>query len=260
MARLEYDFDRVVDRTNTNSIKWNFCEELFGAPDVLPMWVADMDFKTPQPVIDALVQVAEHGIYGYSKMRDNYYQAVTSWSLNRHGWELNPDWIVFSPGIVPALSWLIKAFTVPGDKVVLQSPVYPPFFKAAEKNGCQVLNNQLVLEDGRYTMDFVDLEEKLADGAKLLLLCSPHNPVGRVWRREELQRVGTLCAKYNVKVISDEIHCDLIYPGNQHLPFSAVNKEFAANSVVCTAPSKTFNLAGIQASNIIIPNDTMRRA
>lgn len=260
MARLEYDFDRVVDRTNTNSIKWNFCEELFGAPDVLPMWVADMDFKTPQPVIDALVQVAEHGIYGYSKMRDNYYQAVTSWSLNQHGWELNPDWIVFSPGIVPALSWLIKAFTVPGDKVVLQSPVYPPFFKAAEKNGCQVLNNQLVLEDGRYTMDFVDLEEKLADGAKLLLLCSPHNPVGRVWRREELQRVGTLCAKYNVKVISDEIHCDLIYPGNQHLPFSAVNKEFAANSVVCTAPSKTFNLAGIQASNIIIPNDTMRWA
>ncbi len=257
---MKYDFDKVIERDNTNSVKWNFREKLFGSADVLPMWVADMDFRAPQPVIDALVQRASHGIYGYSEGAEEYYEALEGWMRQRHGWEIEREWVVFTPGIVPALNWLLAAITRPGDKVALQSPVYPPFFGAISNNGCETADNPLKFEDGEYRMDFADLEVKLAGGVKALLLCSPHNPVGRVWQEEEIRRLGELCLRYGVTVISDEIHSDLVYPGYNHRVFASLSPELARNCVVCTAPSKTFNLAGLQVSNLIIPNPELRKA
>ena len=257
---MTVDFDRVIDRYQTNSVKWDFVKDIFGRDDLLPMWVADMDFQAPQAVRDALVAKAKHGIFGYSDPTESYYQAVTGWLERRHGWKVDQDWLVFSPGVVPALLWLVRAFVKPGEKVVLQSPVYPPFLRAIESNGAEPLNNTLRLENGRYVIDFGDLEKKLQSGAKMLILCNPHNPVGRVWQREELLRIGELCLKYQVLVISDEIHSDLIYPGHKHIPFASLSEELAMNSIVCTAPSKTFNLAGLQTSNIIIPNPELRKS
>jgi cysteine-S-conjugate beta-lyase len=257
---MHYDFDTVIERCNTNSVKWDFCRELFGSTEVLPMWVADMDFQVPQPVIEALRAVAEHGVFGYPRATSSYYESVIDWMKNRHNWDVNKEWITCTPGVVPALNWLVKAFTKPGDKVLLQAPVYPPFFKAIENNGCQVVNNPLKLEDGQLLMDFVDLEEKLSQGVKVMLLCSPHNPGGRVWSREELEQVGKLCLKYGVIVVADEIHHDLVFKGFRNTCFATLSKELAENCVVCTAPSKTFNLAGLQVANIIIPNPKLRSA
>lgn len=257
---MNYDFNGVIERYHTNSIKWDFTKSIFATDDVLPMWIADMDFAAPQSVIEALVNKSKHGIFGYSDGTESYYEAVMGWMSRRHDWRIEKDWIVFSPGVVPALLWLVRAFVKPGEKVVLQSPVYPPFFRAIESNGAEVLNNPLKLENGQYVIDFVDLEEKLKSDAKMLILCSPHNPVGRVWNREELMKIGELCLQYHVIVVSDEIHGDLVYPGKKHFPFAALSKELAMNSIVCTAPSKTFNLAGLQTSNIIIPNPEFRRA
>lgn len=256
---MNCDFDRVIDRCHTNSIKWDFAQSIFGVDDVLPMWVADMDFEAPQPVIEALVEKAKHGIFGYADGTESYYEAIMGWMLRRHNWRIERDWICFCPGVVPSLLWLVRAFVKPGEKVVVQSPVYPPFFRSIESNGSELLNNPLKLENGQYVIDFVDLEEKLKSGAKILILCNPHNPVGRVWKREELMKIGELCLKYHVIVVSDEIHSDLIYSGQKHIPFAALSEELAQNSIVCTAPSKTFNLAGLQISNIIIPNPELRR-
>jgi cystathionine beta-lyase len=256
---VNYDFDRVIDRYNTNSIKLDYLQSVFGTDDVLPMWVADMDFEAPLPVSEALVTKAKHGIFGYSDGTESYYEAVMGWMSRRHDWRIEKDWICFSPGVVPALLWLVRAFVKPGEKVVLQSPVYPPVFRSIESNGAELLNNQLKLENGQYVIDFADLEEKLKSGAKMLILCNPHNPVGRVWNREELMKIGELCLQYHVLVVSDEIHSDLVYPGQKHIPFAALSEELAMNSIVCTAPSKTFNLAGLQTSNIIIPNPELRR-
>ncbi|HEY8910142.1 MAG TPA: MalY/PatB family protein [Desulfosporosinus sp.] len=256
---MNYDFNRVIDRQNTNAIKLDFTKTVFGTDDVLPMWVADMDFEAPQQVIEALLTKAKHGIFGYSDGTESYYEAVIGWMSRRHNWRIEKDWICFSPGVVPALIWLVRAFVKPGEKVVLQSPVYPPFFRSIESNGAELLNNPLKLENGRYVIDFEDLEEKLKSGAKMLILCNPHNPVGRVWNREELIRIGELCLKYQVIVVADEIHSDLVLPGQTHIPFATLSEEVAMNSIVCTAPSKTFNLAGLQTSNIIIPNPEYRR-
>lgn len=257
---MNYDFDQIYNRHHTNSIKWDFNQRTFGREDVLPLWVADMDFKAPAAVVEALVKRAQHGIYGYSEGMDDYYQALKDWMEERHNWKIKREWITFSPGIVPGLNELVRGLTQPGEKILIQSPVYPPFFYAIRNHGREVVNNQLHLENGRYTMDFVDLEEKFASGVKMMILCSPHNPVGRVWTQDELKRLGQLCLDYDIKVVSDEIHGDLIYKGYQHIPFASLSSELADQSIVCTAPSKTFNLAGLQTSNLIIPNAEYREA
>ena len=260
---IKYNFDKVIDRSNNYSLKWDELDKRFGRKDLLSMWVADMDFMSPKPVIDALVERAKQGIYGYTSRPDSYFESVARWMKRRHNWETKTDWMIFSPGVVPALSFIVNAFTKAGDKVIVQPPVYYPFFKVIEENGRRVVNNPLRFENGRYTMDFEDLEKKVKDPeTKLLFLCSPHNPVGRVWSKEELETLGRMCIDNNVLVVSDEIHHDIVYPGIKHTPFASISEEFALNSITCTAPSKTFNLAGLQTSTIIIPNrvhyDTLR--
>ncbi|MFC7394703.1 MalY/PatB family protein [Scopulibacillus cellulosilyticus] len=257
---MRYDFNKEIDRFNTSSVKWDDTENLFGDKDILPMWVADMDFLTPQPVIDAVQKRAEHGIYGYTIRPESYYDAVIEWMKERHNWQIKKDWICHSPGVVTGLSLIVHAFTQPGDKIVIQPPVYYPFTNVIKNNGREVVHNPLKFEDGRYTMDFDDLKKKLDSDAKLLIISSPHNPVGRVWTKEELTELGNICLEHNVMVVSDEIHFDLIYKGYTHTPFASISEAFAQNSITCTAPSKTFNLAGLQTSNIIIPNENHRKA
>lgn len=257
---MNHDFDQIIDRRQTASVKWDFNQRIFGREDVLPFWVADMDFQAPQAVVEALVHRAKHGIYGYSNGMDGYYQALIDWMQKRHKWTIEQDWITFSPGIVPALNELVRCLTKHGDKILIQSPVYPPFFQAIRNHGREVVNSQLRLENDRYSMDFADLEEKFKSGVKMMILCNPHNPVGRVWDRDELNRLGQLCLAHDVLVISDEIHSDLIYEGYRHIPFASLSSDLAIQSIVCTAPSKTFNLAGLQTSNLIIPNAKHRQA
>ena len=252
---MKYDFNKIVDRSKYHSVKWDELETTFGVQDVLPMWVADMEFKSPKPVIEAIKKAAEHGIYGYTSRPDSYYQAIIDWIEKKHHWKVKKDWLAYGPGVVPALSFIIRAFTQPGDKVIVQPPVYYPFFRAIENNGCYIVNNPLKVESNKYVMDFEDLEKKIDDPRiKILILCSPHNPVGRVWQKEELSRLGEICLEHNIIVVSDEIHADILFKGYKHIPFASISKEFAQNSITCTAPSKTFNLAGLQTSTIIIPN------
>jgi cystathionine beta-lyase len=256
---MKYDFDRVTDRTGTHSYKWDQSEKLFGRGDILPLWVADMDFEPPKEVVDEMVRRAEQGVYGYTIRPPEYFEAVSGWLKRRHGWEIRHEWISSSPGVVPALSLIVHAFTEPGDQVILQSPVYYPFYDVIRMNGRTVVDNPLRLRDGRYEIDFDLLESQAAAGAKLLLLCSPHNPGGRVWTRGELVRIGDICVRHGVLVVADEIHHDLVYRGHKHIPFAGINDEFAQISFTCIATSKTFNLAGLQAASAIIPNDDLRR-
>jgi cystathionine beta-lyase len=255
---MKYNFDKSIDRLGTSSVKWDYLDRFFGNKEVLPLWVADMDFEVPQPVIDAVVKRAQHGIYGYTEKPDSFYASIANWMEKRHGWHISNEWIAVCPGVVPALCFSVLSFTEPGDKVLLQSPVYHPFFSAIEDNGRIIVNNQLRQENGRYEMDFEDLEAKLASGVKLMLLCNPHNPIGRVWSREELKKVGELCARYDVIVISDEIHSDLVYSDCTHIPAASVSEELALRSVTCIAPSKTFNIAGLSTSAVIIPDKALR--
>lgn len=256
---MKYNFDEIVDRSNTNSVKWNFNKQLLGYEDVIPMWIADMDFKTVPEVTEAIIDRANHGIYGYSSEVDTYYDSVISWMKKRHSFEVKKEWICTSPGIVPALNFIVKSFTEPGDKVIVQSPVYYPFYNAILNNGCEILSNPLKLDKERYTMDFQDLKEKVKDKkVKVLILCNPHNPIGRVWSEEELKELGQTCIDNNVLIVSDEIHSDLIYKEYKHTSFGSISEEFLQNSITCTAPSKTFNLAGLQASNLIIANKELR--
>jgi cystathionine beta-lyase len=254
---MKYNFDESIDRTNYHSVKWDELKTKFGdiPEDVLPMWIADMEFRSPQPVIEAIKKAAEHGIYGYTSRPLSYYQAIIDWMEKRHNWKVKKDWLVFSPGVVPALSFIIRAFTQPGDKVIVQPPVYYPFFRVIENNGCHVVNNPLKLSNKKYFMDYDDLERKVDDPrVKLIILCSPHNPVGRVWQKEELIILGEICLEHNIIVVSDEIHADILFKGYRHIPFASISPAFAHHSITCTAPSKTFNLAGLQTSSIIIPN------
>jgi cysteine-S-conjugate beta-lyase len=245
---MKYDFDEVIERRNTSSVKWDLGDE-----QLLPLWVADMDFKAPAPVVKALKNRAEHGIYGYSISGDGYFDAMCRWWKNRHSWDINKSWIHFSPGVVPGINLLLKTFTVPGDKVIIQVPVYHPFYSAVRNNNCELVENPLIFDGERYLMDYEDLEKKASDPkVKLLILCSPHNPVGRVWTKEELSRLGEICLKHNVLVIADEIHCDLVYKEYTHTPFASISEEFLNNTITCVAPSKTFNIAGLQASAVII--------
>ncbi len=250
-----YDFDRVIDRRNTLSCKWDQSE-----PDILPMWVADMDFKTAEPIINALRSRAEAGVFGYSIYMDDVYDAVTGWFMRRHNWKVEKEWICFSPGIVPALHAFSRIFAGKGDKIIMNSPVYYPFFGAAVKNGAEPVYNELIYKNGRYEIDFDDFERKASDPAvKMYYLCSPHNPGGRLWAKEELTRLGEICLRNNVLVIADEIHCDLVYPDKKHVPFGSLKEEIVNNSIICTAPTKTFNLAGLQISSVIIKNEELRK-
>ena len=268
---MKYDFDREINRRGTNSVKWEFIHEgdeliyreeaddSSAGDRLLPMWVADMDFPCPEPVVDALVARAQHRIFGYTSPTDSYYRAIVDWMKRRHGWVIAPEWICTTPGVVPALNLIVKTLIVPGEKVLIQTPVYYPFNKAVENNDGVLVTNSLRFENGHYTMDFADLEKKIRDPKlKMAILCSPHNPVGRVWTRAELHRFGELCIKNDVQVISDEIHGDLILDDHVFTPFACLGDVFAQNSITCTAPSKTFNLAGLKTSNIIIPNGQLR--
>ncbi|OEH92705.1 MalY/PatB family protein [Bacillus solimangrovi] len=253
------NFDQLHNRKGSDSAKWDGVNKYFGEQDLHPMWVADMDFPAPQPVIEALNDKVEHGIYGYPHVPDSTYQSITGWLSQRHQWEINQDWISFILGVVPAISTIIHALTEVGDKIIIQPPVYYPFFGMVEDNERVLSLNPLKLEDGQYKIDFDHLEQIIDNETKMLILCSPHNPVGRVWSKDELQKLGDICIKNNILVISDEIHADLTLNGQKHVPFASISKEFADISITCLAPSKTFNLAGTQAAYMIIPNDGLRK-
>jgi cystathionine beta-lyase len=249
------NFNDVVDRKNTGSIKWDMMDQFQKPKDVLPLWVADMDFKAPEGVLKALKDRVEHGILGYTKPGDSYYEAVVNWMMRRHDWRIKREWIVITPGIVPALNFIVQAFTKVGDSVLVQRPVYNPFMEAVVNNGRKLVNSPLVLKNDRYEIDFEDVEKAIVENnVKLFILCSPHNPVGRVWNRDELITLGDICLKYNVFVVVDEIHHDLVFKGNKHIPFASLGEEYSKKCITCTAPSKTFNLAGLQLSNVIIEN------
>jgi cysteine-S-conjugate beta-lyase len=255
---MKFDFDTVIDRRNTNSAKWDLVKELFGNEDVLPMWVADMDFNTAPCIVEALKKQAERGIFGYVRRPQSCSDAIVDWVRRRHGWQIRSEWLTYSPGVVTALNLCIQAFTQPGDRIIIQPPVYYPFARSIISNGRRVENNPLQQEDLRYRMDLEALEKKSAERTPLMILCSPHNPVGRVWEKEELARAGEFCVKNDIILVSDEVHCDLAYRGHKHTPTAAVSDEIAQRTITCMAPSKTFNLAGLKTSIIIIPNPKIR--
>lgn len=251
---MKYDFDKTIDRRATNSYKWD------SAPGgVLPMWVADMDFRTAPAIIDALQKRVAHGIFGYTRVPDAYYDAVTSWFSRRHGWDIDREWIIYTSGVVPAVSAVIKALTVPGDKVIVQTPVYNCFFSSIRNNGCEIVSNPLRRTADTYEMDFDALERCAADPrAKVMLLCNPHNPAGRVWTPDELTRLGNICLRNGVTVVSDEIHCELVYQGFKYTPFASLSDAFLHRSVTCVSPSKAFNIAGLQIANIVAFDNDLR--
>jgi cystathionine beta-lyase len=253
---MKYDFDAIIPRRGSHSFKWDSA----GDDGVLPMWVADMDFRTAPCVVEALEARARHGVFGYAKVPDACFEAVGGWFARRHGVRFRREWMLFTTGVVPALSAVIRALTNPGDRVIVQMPVYNCFFSSIRNNGCEMVSNDLIYQNGTYRPDFDDLEEKASDpGTGVLLLCSPHNPAGRVWTRDELRRIGEICLRGGVTVVSDEIHCDLVYPGHRHIPFASLGEAFLYHSVTCTSPGKTFNLAGLQVANILAADDGMRR-
>lgn len=260
MAERNLDFDRIIDRKNTRCLKYDFAVKRGMPEDVLPLWVADMDFETSSYIEDALTERVQEGIFGYSDVQTPYFEIIRDWMIRHHDWEPQEKWLIKTPGVVFALAMAVKAYTDPGDKVLLQQPVYYPFSEVITDNGREVVSNDLVLtEDGTYKIDFADFEQKIiANGIKLFLLCSPHNPVGRVWTKEELEKIGDICVKHGVTIVSDEIHNDFIWEGT-HTVFAGIKKEFADISVTCTSPSKTFNLASMLISNIFIPNQILRR-
>ena len=257
---MQYDFDTPIDRTHTWSIKHDFKKENGKADDILPLWVADMDFRSPDSVVEALKKAVDHGIFGYSRADESYFDAVAAWSQKRHHLTLQPEWMTCTPGIVFALSIAVRAFTQEGDAVLIQPPVYHPFSRAILRNKRTLVENPLVLKDGHYEMDLEELEQKVLDEhVKLMILCNPHNPVGRVWTREELTALADICLRHHVYVISDEIHGDFVWQGHEQTPYASISEEACLHSMMCTAPSKTFNLAGMATSNLFIPDPEMRR-
>lgn len=259
MTERNLDFDKIINRKGTRSLKYDFAKRRGKPEDVLPLWVADMDFKTSSYIEDALVEQARHGIFGYSEVQKPYFDIVSAWMKSHHDWDIQERWLVKTPGVVFALAMAVKAYTEPGDSVLIQLPVYYPFSEVIEDNGRKVVSNTLYLgEDNRYHIDFEDFEKKIIEEKiKLFLLCNPHNPVGRVWTREELIRLGDICVKHNVIVVSDEIHQDFVFKG-KHFVFPNLKKEYEDICIVCTSPGKTFNLASMLLSNIFIPNRELR--
>lgn len=257
-----YDFDTVIDRKNTFSLKYDFAAE-YGVPeDTLPFWIADMDFRTAPCIISALQKQAAHGIFGYSDVKKPYFDALHTWFLSRFSWDVKEEWLVRTPGVVPAISMAIRALTRPDDAILIQPPVYYPFKQVILANGRRVVESPLIRRGGKYMMnDLDDIERKISENeVRLAILCSPHNPTGRVWTREELHQYSEICRRHDVRIIVDEIHCDFTYPGHTHTAFGTLGDADAMNAVICTAPSKTFNIAGLQDSNIWIPNPSIRRA
>ncbi|MGN1155908.1 MAG: MalY/PatB family protein [Agathobacter sp.] len=259
MAEKNLDFDMVIDRKNTYSLKYDFAKERNMPEDLIPLWVADMDFKVSSYIQEALQKQAEHGIFGYSEAGEEYFEAVRNWMQRRHQWQVERNWLVKTPGIVFALAMAVKAFTREGDGVLIQQPVYYPFSEVIADNGRKVISNTLFLdESGKYSIDFEDFEEKIIkENIKLFFLCNPHNPVGRVWSREELIKLGDICYKHHVIVVSDEIHADFVFSG-KHRAFAGIKEEYKEISIVATSPSKTFNIAGLQVSNIFIANPELK--
>lgn len=260
MAERNLEFDKIVNRKNTRCLKYDFAQRRGMPEDVLPLWVADMDFKTSSYIEDALIERAKHGIFGYSEVQTQYFEIVRNWMKNHHNWDVQEKWLVKTPGVVFALAMTVKAYTKPGDSVLLQLPVYYPFSEVIEDNDRKVVSNDLYLgDDNRYHIDFENFEQKIIDEKiKLFFLCNPHNPVGRVWTESELMRIGDICVKHGVIVVSDEIHQDFVFHG-KHQVFANLKKEFEGISITCTSPSKTFNLAGLMMSNIFIPNQELKR-
>lgn len=254
---MKYNFDEIIDRKGSNSVKYDLCDDIFGTSDLIPMWVADMDFKTPDFIIKALEQRLKHPILGYSLRPDSYYQSIIKWNKKRYNWNIKKEWISFSPGVVPGFNMAILALSKPGDKIIIQPPVYFPFFTAINNNKRIEVDNTLVLKDNYYNIDFDDLEEKMKD-AKIFLLSNPHNPGGRVWTRSELKRIGEMCIKYDVIILSDEIHSDLIMKDYKHIPMASISDEIAERTICFMAPSKTFNIAGLSTSYLVISNEILR--
>lgn len=256
---MEYNFDEIINREGTGSYKYDMRNEYFGSEDLIPMWVADMDFRTPDFIMKAIRKRVSHEILGYSSRGEGFFDAIKGWYSRRYGWEIHKDWILTTPGVVPALHFAIRALTGQGESILIQPPVYHPFYSLIEGNERLVVLNQLKLTDGRYRMDFDDLEKKTEGDIALVLLSHPHNPVGRVWTQEELARLGEICLSRGITILSDEIHCDLVYPPSRHIPLASLSKELAGHTITFAAPSKTFNLAGLSTSFVIIPDPDLRK-
>lgn len=259
-GNMSVNFDEIIDRRNTNSLKYDFAKERNRPEKILPLWVADMDFRIASPILEDIHAAVNHGIFGYSEVKSEYFQAVAGWFSSHFNWMPKEEWLIKTPGIVFAIAAAINAFTKEGDAVLIQQPVYYPFKECVLDNNRILVNNQLTYQDGHYSINFEDFEQKIMENkVKLFLLCSPHNPVGRVWTKEELKRLGEICIKHDVIILSDEIHCDFTYEGHTHTVFASLSEEFANHSIVCTSPTKTFNFAGLQVSNIFIPNEILRK-
>lgn len=256
---MPYHFDQPIDRTNTQSIKWDFNQEFFGNADLLPMWVADMDFETAPAVKEALKERVAKGHFGYTKESEAYYEGILQWMQQRHNWPIQKDWIHYVPGLIPALNFCVQAFTNPGDEVIVQPPVYKPFFTAVANNDRTVLKNPLTFNNGHYQMDLDALKQKITSRTKMLILCSPHNPVGRVWTKGELQEISQFCLDHNILLVSDEIHMDIVYTGHQHTPVASLSEAIAQNTITLSSPGKTFNLQGFQTGYAIIPDSQLRQ-
>ncbi len=251
---MQYDFNRVIDRNNTACLKWDCRKENFGTEDLIPLWIADMDFPAPPAVTMAIKERAMHPIYGYTYRTPEFYRAIMDWMKKRHNWEIKKEWLLTTSGVVSAIKLAVLAYTEPGDQVIIQPPVYPPFFSSVENNGRQIVLNRLKEENGHYTIDFDQLETLVNARTKLMILCSPHNPIGRVWTRDELVKIGEFCLRNNILLVSDEIHSDIIYKDYTHVSIASLDPEIARNTITCIAPSKTFNVAGLATSIVIIPD------
>lgn len=255
---MVYNFDEIIDRTHNDAAKYDERKKKFGTEDVLPLWIADMDFRVPKPVEDALADKAKQGMFGYVSRSDEYWDTLCRWQKRRNGWDIDKSLLSFCSGVVPALAALVRQFSREGDTILIQTPVYPEFYEVVENAKRKVLVNRLAEKDGAYEIDYEDFERQLKQEPKAFILCNPQNPVGRSWRRDELKRMGDLCVKYGVPVLSDEIHGDLVLWGNRHTPMASISPEIAANTITCTAVSKTFNLAGLQASTVVFNNQEER--
>ena len=251
---MKYNFDEIIDRKNNHSTKYNELMKKFGTDDVIPLWIADMDFKTAEPIIKAVEEKARHGIFGYVYRPDEYFQSFINWQKRQHNWNVNKELLSFSIGVVPALATLVKQFSEKGDKILIQTPVYSEFYDINHDNGRTVIENKFSEKDGEYFLDLKDLENKLKEQPKLFIFCNPQNPIGHVWTYDELKAIGDLCIKYNVSVVSDEIHADLTLWGNKHIPFASVSEEIGKNTITCTSTGKAFNLAGLQCATVVFNN------
>jgi cystathionine beta-lyase len=255
---MTIDFDVHHERKHTSSLKWSYLDKLYKRDDIISMWVADSDFLSPKPIIDRLIERADHGIFGYTAKPQAFYDSFIGWVKKRHNWDIKQEWVIATPGIVPAINWAIHALTEEGDKIIIQPPVYYPFFSAVTANNRELVENTLIEEDDSYRMDFDGLLDVIDDRTKMIVLCNPHNPVGRVWREEELKKLGEICLEKGIIILSDEIHSDLVYDGHKHIPIASISEKLNKITMTCMAPSKTFNVAGLEASVTIISDETLR--